>query len=82
VLPAVLSSCGIDEKSPFLREWSILALRNICLFNDRNRSFVAQLQAQEIPEHVRVSLSKKGIDVSLGENGQVRVKQLAREDDK
>jgi len=79
-LPAILGGTMLDEKTPYLREWSILAIRNICLFNERNRDFLSSLQAQEIPEHVRREMAKKGIDLTVAENGKVHVRQIARED--
>lgn len=61
-------------------EWSILAIRNICLHNPKAQSFVSSLQVQDIPEHVRREFAKKGVRISIGENGKVRMSQIAKED--
>ena len=36
-IPLILSHCNSDHTSPFLREWGILAVRNICAGNLENQ---------------------------------------------
>jgi Spinocerebellar ataxia type 10 protein domain len=36
-IPLVLCHCNIDHTSPFLREWGIMAVRNICAGNTANQ---------------------------------------------
>lgn len=79
-LPALLSAFGLDESSPYLREWAILAVRNVCLNHPRNQAYIASLQAQEIPAHVQAEMARKGVNVELGEGGKVRVSQITRGD--
>jgi len=71
-LPLIMTSCIIDDQNPYLREWSILALRNLCLDNDLNQQFVSNLKAQGIPAHIQEEMLKVGIKLSLGEDGKVK----------
>ncbi|KAG5186514.1 spinocerebellar ataxia type 10 protein domain-containing protein, partial [Tribonema minus] len=45
-VPLVLSHCNIDHASPFLREWGIVAVRNLCEGNAENQACVAKLEKQ------------------------------------
>ena len=38
-IPLILSHCNSDHTSPFLREWAILAVRNICAGNLENQVY-------------------------------------------
>ena len=75
-IPSILNSCVIDDENEFLREWSILAIRNICDNNPRNQEFILQLQAQGIPDHIQQEMARKGIQLKLNNDGKVVVSQL------
>ncbi|KAL6040644.1 Ataxin-10, variant 2 [Balamuthia mandrillaris] len=42
-LPLILNLCRIDEKNPYIREWCLLAIRNLCEENAANQAFIAGL---------------------------------------
>uniref|UniRef100_A0A6B2LH11 Ataxin-10 domain-containing protein n=1 Tax=Arcella intermedia TaxID=1963864 RepID=A0A6B2LH11_9EUKA len=71
-LPLIMNSCLFDQQNPYLREWSVLALRNLCLDNDENQRFVETLKAQGIPEDVQTEMNKLGISLRVGEDGKVK----------
>ncbi|XP_050524339.1 ataxin-10 isoform X1 [Daktulosphaira vitifoliae] len=45
VIPILLECCSFDAKNPLMREWSIVALRNILNGNLNNQTFVANIDA-------------------------------------
>ena len=46
-IPLVLNHCIIDERNPLIREWSLVAIRNICEDNGENQQFIASLKQQD-----------------------------------
>ncbi|XP_008776522.2 ataxin-10 [Phoenix dactylifera] len=46
-IPLLLQQCVVDEDNPFLREWGLLAVRNLLEGNEENQCAVAQLELQE-----------------------------------
>lgn len=47
-LPLFLSHCNIDEANPLIREWSLVALRNLCEGNEANQSYINELRPQKM----------------------------------
>ncbi|GBG29024.1 Ataxin-10-like [Hondaea fermentalgiana] len=67
----VLNQCNVDERSPFLREWGIVAIRNLCEGNEENQRVIAELRVQGT---VQTSvLDKAGLRVELDESGKPKV---------
>ncbi|KAK3822748.1 MAG: spinocerebellar ataxia type 10 protein domain-containing protein [Benniella sp.] len=50
-LVVMLSQCNIDDANPFLREYGILAMRNILEENAENQAIIAELQPIEAVDH-------------------------------
>eukprot|EP01117_Protostelium_nocturnum_P013052 TRINITY_DN4840_c0_g2_i1.p1 TRINITY_DN4840_c0_g2~~TRINITY_DN4840_c0_g2_i1.p1 ORF type:complete len:532 (-),score=164.81 TRINITY_DN4840_c0_g2_i1:835-2208(-) len=46
IFPMLLSNCKIDEKNPYIKEWSILALRNLLDQNHDNQAAVEAIKLQ------------------------------------
>lgn len=40
VIPIILDSCKLDGENPFIKEWSILAIRNLCEKNSENQNVI------------------------------------------
>ena len=76
----MLNSCMFDDDNPFLREWSILALRNLCLENVDNQQFVASLKALAIPPRVQQQMQQQGFRVELSEDGKVKLVKEVKDD--
>mmetsp|Transcript_18518 Transcript_18518/g.27350 ORF Transcript_18518/g.27350 Transcript_18518/m.27350 type:complete len:265 (+) Transcript_18518:540-1334(+) len=51
-IPILLSQCNFDPKNPFLREWAVVAVRNICEGNRENQSFIENIEAKMKTEHL------------------------------
>uniref|UniRef100_A0AAV1TXV4 Ataxin-10 domain-containing protein n=1 Tax=Peronospora matthiolae TaxID=2874970 RepID=A0AAV1TXV4_9STRA len=47
-LPLFLSHCNIDEANPMIREWSLVALRNLCEGNEANQAYINALRPQQM----------------------------------
>ncbi|XP_039118648.1 ataxin-10-like [Dioscorea cayenensis subsp. rotundata] len=45
-IPLLLQQCVVDEDNPFLREWGLMAVRNLLEGNTENQREVAQLELQ------------------------------------
>jgi len=71
-LPIILGSCIIKESNPYMREWSILALRNLCLDNELNQQYISNLTAQGIPQQAQEEMMKLGVKMELGIDGKIK----------
>lgn len=64
-IPLLLQQCVVDEENPFLREWGLLAVRNLLEGNEDNQKEVAELEVKEpvtTPE-----ISRLGLKVEVDE---------------
>ncbi|ODM95266.1 Ataxin-10 [Orchesella cincta] len=43
-LPIILDNCKIDARNPFIGQWSVLAIRNLCEGNDTNQLYIREVQ--------------------------------------
>ncbi|KAF9950111.1 hypothetical protein BGZ70_001499 [Mortierella alpina] len=50
-LIVMLSQCNIDDANPYLREYAILAMKNILSGNPENQSLIEELQPIEAVDH-------------------------------
>jgi ataxin-10 len=71
----ILNGCNIDKHNPFLREWSILALRNLTEENEENQKFISELVPEGVPTNVQEDMNEIGVDVQLTEEGSVKLKK-------
>lgn len=46
-IPLLLQQCVVDEENPYLREWGLLAVRNMLEGNEDNQKEVAELELKE-----------------------------------
>ncbi|KAJ3690379.1 hypothetical protein LUZ61_019543 [Rhynchospora tenuis] len=46
-IPLLLQQCVVDEENPYLREWGLLAVRNLLEGNEDNQKEVAELELKE-----------------------------------
>ncbi|GJN30103.1 hypothetical protein PR202_gb18382 [Eleusine coracana subsp. coracana] len=64
----LLQQCVVDEENPYLREWGLLAVKNLLEGNEENQKEVSQLEMQEpvlTPEIANMGL-KVEIDMETG----------------
>ncbi|KAI9357961.1 spinocerebellar ataxia type 10 protein domain-containing protein [Zopfochytrium polystomum] len=77
-LQAVLNNCNIDDTNPFIKEWSIFAIRNLCENNPTNQALVAGLQPQAVAPDLGGVLEAAGVQASLTQEGRVRISQTTQ----
>ncbi|KAJ3414302.1 Ataxin-10 [Chytridiales sp. JEL 0842] len=71
-IPVLLNHCQIDDANPFIKEWSLFALRNVLDSNLENQALIAALQPQGIAPDDG-TLAQAGMKVELDESGKVRI---------
>ncbi|KAL4138407.1 hypothetical protein PRIC2_001913 [Phytophthora ramorum] len=72
-----LNHCNIDEANPLIREWSLVALRNLCEGNEANQSYINGLRPQGMDAASNAALEKAKMRADIGEDGKVK---LAKEE--
>lgn len=57
-IPIILDSCKLDGENLFIKEWSILTIRNLCEGNFENQKFIKdmKLQGYEIVQELSLTL--------------------------
>ena len=67
-LVLVLNHCNVDSSNPFLREWALFCIRNLCEGNEENQRVVGEVQVQEV---VQTSILKEaGLRAKMVEGGE------------
>jgi hypothetical protein len=67
----VLSCCRTNAQIPFLREWALLAVRNVCGANEENQVLVARLEPQQ--EAQTAEMAARGVSAQMDVFGNIRV---------
>jgi ataxin-10 len=68
----LLNQCHIDHSNPYILQWAILAIRNLCEDNPANQQLIAQLETQGIAE--AASQLEFGCEVEIGADGRLKLK--------
>ncbi|CAN0360376.1 unnamed protein product, partial [Ectocarpus sp. 12 AP-2014] len=72
-LPLVLNHCAVDETNPLLREYALLAVRNLCEGNPANQASIASLQPQGCTPGMEEALADMGLEGSVNAKGKFTV---------
>ncbi|KAF4027574.1 Spinocerebellar ataxia type 10 protein domain [Phytophthora infestans] len=72
-LPLFLNHCNIDETNPMIREWSLVALRNLCEGNEANQSYINALRPQGMDAASTTTLDKAKMRADIGKDGNVKL---------
>ncbi|GMF29060.1 unnamed protein product [Phytophthora fragariaefolia] len=72
-LPLFLNHCNIDETNPMIREWSLVALRNLCEGNEANQEYINALRPQGMDAASNAALEKAKMRADIGEDGKVKL---------
>lgn len=67
----ILTSCVLDEQNPYIREWTIFAIRNLCEDNIENQAMIKELRLQEACESS--ILRKAGLKIEVTADGRPAV---------
>ncbi|RLN91620.1 hypothetical protein BBJ28_00010785 [Nothophytophthora sp. Chile5] len=74
-LPLFLNHCNIDETNPLIREWSLVALRNLCEGNEANQSYISALRPQGMDSASSVALEKAQMHAEVDDDGKIKLKK-------
>uniref|UniRef100_A0A182JLG3 Ataxin-10 n=1 Tax=Anopheles atroparvus TaxID=41427 RepID=A0A182JLG3_ANOAO len=70
IIAAILECTNLDARNPLIKEWSILAIHNLCDDNLENQQFIAGLKKQGDAENSLITEYKAGtIRISEGKSG-------------
>ncbi|XP_038068691.1 ataxin-10-like [Patiria miniata] len=47
-IPVILEQCNIDDSNPFISQWAIFAIRNLCDGNLQNQAVIAEMSNQGV----------------------------------
>lgn len=72
-IPLLLNHCNIDESNPLIREWSLVALRNVCEGNAANQAYINELRPQGMDSASETALRNSGVSAEIGEDGKVEL---------
>ena len=76
-VPLVLNAVKLDPRQPMIREWALLATRNLCEGNDAIQEAIRALKAQQVVD--TPELRKMGIKPELdASTNRVHVKQVPK----
>jgi hypothetical protein len=64
-IPVILNHFIIDDNNPYLREWTILAIRNITENNIENQNFISSLELQDVPQNAQEEFQNMGFETRL-----------------
>ncbi|RDD41597.1 Ataxin-10 [Trichoplax sp. H2] len=71
-IPLLLNQCRFDVCNPFVTQWCILAIRNLCDENIENQNVIAELNIKGVVNST--ALNELGLEVTM-QSGRIRVKQ-------
>ncbi|XP_071128731.1 ataxin-10-like [Mytilus edulis] len=66
-IPLVLDQTSIDGRNPYIQQWSVLAIHNICKDNNENKGILAGLKFEGLAEESDM-LKKYGIKAEVKDN--------------
>ena len=73
----VLNAVKVDTKQPLIREWALLATRNLCEDNLVVQEEIQKLKATQVVD--TPELKKMGIKTELSEEGAMKVKRREKQ---
>ncbi|KAF6214212.1 hypothetical protein GE061_008951 [Apolygus lucorum] len=74
-IPIILDSCKLDGDNPFIKEWSILTIRNLCDGNPENQTFIKNMNYQGCDFSVAQELS---LSLDGGEGSGINIAPVLR----
>ncbi|KYQ90098.1 ataxin-10 [Tieghemostelium lacteum] len=72
----ILNHCRFDPSNPYIREWSIFAIRNLCDENLQNQQLIQNLKMQGVAKNEE--LQDLGIQIETTENGTLKFTQTPK----
>lgn len=70
-IQAILDNCRIEDKNPYICQWAVFAVRNLCKNNTENQLLISGFERQGVVNDD--ALRREGFNVRI-ENDRIRVK--------
>ncbi|KAG2381358.1 hypothetical protein C9374_006347 [Naegleria lovaniensis] len=74
-IPLILSCCAVQDPNPFLREWGVFCVRNLCENNEENVKFISGVKLESLDESTEELLAKQGFKATI-ENGKIKLQKI------
>nr|XP_002122907.2 ataxin-10-like [Ciona intestinalis] len=71
-LPLILDSCNIDDNNPFIRQWAVFTIRNLCENNAENQAILSRLERHSVVENP--IFQNSGLEVVESDDGHLSIK--------
>ncbi|CAI8013410.1 Ataxin-10 [Geodia barretti] len=72
-IPLILNQCHLDHGNPYILQWAVLTIRNMCEDNPANQEMIAKLETRGVAEATAAQF-RPGCEVEVTQNGRLRVK--------
>ncbi|KAN0034372.1 hypothetical protein ACTFIV_000878 [Dictyostelium citrinum] len=74
----ILNHCRFDVNNPYIKEWSVFAIRNLCEDNIENQNLIESLKIKGVASNDE--LKDLGIEVGVTENGTIKFKNVPKKE--
>ncbi|KAK5576124.1 hypothetical protein RB653_007265 [Dictyostelium firmibasis] len=74
----ILNHCRFDVNNPYIKEWSVFAIRNLCDDNLENQHLIENLKIKGVASNNE--LKDLGIEVGVTENGTIKFKNVPKKE--
>ncbi|KAN0027575.1 hypothetical protein ACTFIU_010543 [Dictyostelium citrinum] len=74
----ILNHCRFDINNPYIKEWSVFAIRNLCEDNIENQNLIESLKIKGVASNDE--LKDLGIEVGVTENGTIKFKNVPKKE--
>ncbi|KAI9190840.1 spinocerebellar ataxia type 10 protein domain-containing protein [Polychytrium aggregatum] len=79
VIQVVLNHCTLDDNNPFIREYALFAIRNLCYNNLENQALIDSLEARGVAQSQ--DLNEMGVEAVIDEDGKLRLQRAKEQSD-
>ena len=76
-VPPLLECCNLDARNPFIQQWSVLTIRNLCEKNEANQDLIASLTRQGVVQPK--VLEDRGLILEETPSGKLTVRSSKEE---
>jgi ataxin-10 len=73
-MPLLLNQCSIDHSNPFIMQWALWAIRNVCENNPANQLLIRQIEHKGVHDIDEIQRNL-GCEVEIASNGKLRIKK-------
>ncbi|KAM9960991.1 hypothetical protein ACTFIW_010158 [Dictyostelium discoideum] len=74
----ILNHCRFDVNNPYIKEWSVFAIRNLCEDNVENQNLIESLKVKGVANNDE--LKDLGLEVGVTENGTIKFKNVPKKE--